>query len=134
MTTYVAPTRWAHGDTPTATLLQPYSDDLETLHAVVGDAPRNYAVPWSFDNVDVSFAGSDYYFVHKLRWLIYRGAGELVDPSGGGATITLSGNGTALIAYDLDGVDWMTPGKLYQAKDFYVCLENDNTTGISIIA
>ena len=131
---YAAPTRWKHGDTPTAALMQPYSDDLEALHAIVGDAPRNYAVLWSFDNVDPDFAGSDFYFVHKRRWLIYRGDGELVDPSGAGTTITLSGSGTALLAYDLDGVDWMTPGKLYQCKDCVFALENSVTTGVSAIA
>lgn len=127
---YSAPTRWSHGDIPTAALMQPYSDDLNAIHAITGDAPRNYAVLWNFENVNPSFAGSDFYFVHKRRWLIYRGNGELVDPSGAGATITLSGNGTALVAYDLDAVDWMTPGKLFQIKDCIVALENGVTTGI----
>ena len=129
---YSAPDHWQHGDEPTAAAMNKYSDSLEALHAILGDAARHYLVPQNFD-VEEPSLDHGFYGVHRLRWLIYRGDGELVDPSGAGATITLSGNGAAWIAYDLDGVEWMTPGRLYQLKDVIVAFENDNTTGVSEI-
>lgn len=130
---YSAPPHWVHGDEPTAALMQPYSDSLEAIHDLVGDAARYYAVPWNWEQVDVDFAGSDFYLVHKFRWLVYQGDGELVDPSGAGETIVLSGSGASLLAYDLDGVDWLTPGRLYQCKDVVYCLENSNTQGVTLV-
>jgi len=50
-----------------------------------------------------------------------------------GETIVLSGSGASLLAYDLDGVDWLTPGRLYQCKDVVYCLENSNTQGVTLV-
>ena len=130
---YSAPPHWTHGDEPDGAAIQTYADSLDYLHGLIGDAAHNFAVLWSYENVDAGFAGSDFYLVHRFRWLIYRGDGELVDPSGAGETLTLSGDGVTLLAYDLDDVEWMTPGRLYIVKDCLFALENDNTTGVTLV-
>lgn len=111
--------------------MQKYSDGLDAVHAITGDAARNHAVLWSYENYSASFTGSDYYLVHRFRYLVYRGDGELVDPSGVYATQTLTGDGNNYIALDLEDIAWLTPGRLYQVKDCIFCLESDATSGTS---
>lgn len=128
---YTAPTRWGHGDQPNSANTQPYSDDLTVIHDIIGDEGRNYAVLWNADLWPASYGSMGaYYMQHRYRYLIYRGEGELEDPSGAGETIALSGDGSSLIAYDLNDVEWMTDGKLYRVDSCVVCLEINTTAGI----
>lgn len=121
---YSTPEQWSHGDVPTAAKMNKYSDSLNALYALANNATMP-AQLWSYENFwPGTWDNSNYYFVHRYRWLIYRGDGEIVDPSGVGATVDVSGSGSDILAYDLDAIEWMTPGKLWQAKDFVFCLED----------
>ncbi len=123
---YSKPDQWSHGDIPDAAAMNKYSDSLNAINAKTG-VIGNQAQLWSYENFDaVNFANSDYYNVHQYRWLVYRGDGEIVDPSGAGDTVAVSGDGASILTYDLDEVSWLTQGKIYQLKDFVFCLE-DNT-------
>jgi len=121
---YSKPDQWSHGDVPDATAMNKYSDSIAAIYAVA-NAVNMPAQLWSYENYDgTNFADSDYYLVHRYRWLVYRGDGEIVDPAGVGSNVNVSGSGTSILTYDLDEVSWLTPGKLYQLKDFVFALED----------
>jgi hypothetical protein len=122
---YSAPTRFSHGDIPTAALMQPYSDDLNFLEAALPSSQWNPAQLWSYENWNAIHENSNYYMVHAKRYLIYVGDGEIVDPAAGGENVDVSGDGDTVMSYDLDQVPWMTPGKLWNPKDFKFCFEDD---------
>lgn len=123
---YSAPHRWTHGDIPDAgDNMQAYSDSLNYLEGVLPSSQWNPAQLWSYENWKVIHANSNYYLVRRKRYLIYRGDGEIVDPAGGGANVDVSGSGSAILAYDLDTIEWLTYGKLYNPKDFVFCFEDD---------
>ncbi|KKN74835.1 hypothetical protein LCGC14_0387280 [marine sediment metagenome] len=122
--TYSKPRQWSHGDIPTAAIMNKYSDSLNAINASLS-AVNMPAQLWSYENYDgTNFANSDYYMVHRYRYLIYRGNGEITDPSGVGDTVNVTGSGSSILTYDLKEISWLTPGKLYLPKDFVFCLED----------
>lgn len=115
---YVVPKEWQHGDYPTAAEMNKYKDGMDATHALTGDVKIHPAV---LKNLTVD---KGYFFVHRHRWLIYRGDGEIVDPAGVGETVTIAGDGNAWLTYDLPQVTWLIPGKLYEVKDVVACFED----------
>lgn len=115
---YVAPPRWQHGNQPAADNMNLYKTALDALHDLIGDAELNYPCITNLTT------GKGFYFVHQYRWLHYRGDGEIVDPSGAGETVTISGSGNNFVVLDLMQVDWIYPGKLYEVKDVVAALED----------
>ena len=118
---YSAPDQWSHGQTVNAAAMNKYSDSLNFLYDNRGGyiyaACMNYEFYDGTVNVD-----SEMFMVHQHRYLVFQeftaSAGiEIVDPAGVGTTESVSGNGTNLVIFDLDSVDWMVPGKLYELKD-----------------
>jgi hypothetical protein len=104
---YAVPKRWAQGDEPLAADINKYKDGLDAIHALMGDHPYNSAV----------MRGNQPFvmIVHKYRWLIFDSNGTLEDPAGIGETVNITANGWT--TYDLSGVDWLFPGKLYKVDD-----------------
>lgn len=115
---YSVPERWAHGDYPTAAKLNKYKDALDAAHDLAGDVLLNYPV---FGNANTD---KGYYFVHTFRWLHYAGDGEIVDPTGAGETVTITGDGVTALVYDLTTVTWLYEGKLYEVKDVTWAMED----------
>ena len=96
-----------------------YKDGLDAIHAALGDYVLNPTVARRIDPVQ------GYYFLHAKRWLLYRDAGRIEDPAGVGATVTLAAaDDGGWTSYDLDQVDWLIPGKLYQVQAVIACLED----------
>lgn len=114
---YIAPPAWAHLDKPTAAKLNLYRDGLDAVRALTGDAPINVAVAQIMGTV------AHYYFVNRWRWLLYLGAGHLLDPAGVADAVSLSDTG-GWASYDLLQVSWLYPGKLYQVQDVTCCFED----------
>lgn len=116
---YAVPFQWAHGDYPTAARLNLYKSGLDAIHDALGDYSLNPAVARRIDPVQ------GYYFLHRHRWLLYRGAGRIEDPAGVGETVNLSeADDMGWTTYDLDNVEWLIPGKLYQVQAVIACLED----------
>lgn len=117
---YSVPFQFSHGDYPTAARMNLYKDGLDAIYALTGSYPINMFVCKRTGTVQ------GFYFVHRLRWLIFRNdsAGRIEDPAGVGATVTLEVSGAEWTSYDLDQVDWMIPGKLYQVQALFSCFEN----------
>ena len=121
---YSTPDQWTHGDIPTAAKMNKYSDSIVFLNDALGGASMA-AQLWSYENYDgTNFANSDYYLTHRYRWLIFKGSGEIVDPGAVGDTVAVTAT-SGIETYDLNEVSWLTPGKLYQLKDFVFCLEDN---------
>ena len=122
---YSVPTRWTHGDIPTAALMQPYSDSLEYIHDRQGDTlinPPSYGLAGS---------GTYQYMVHRYRWLAYDDNGVIADPTGVNADVTLSDPGSTDY-YDLDTISWMAPGTIYEIQDLDWCMEVEQVTLTSV--
>lgn len=116
---YTPPQQWSHGDYPTADKLNKYKDGLDAIHEAVGDYPINPAVARRLDTVQ------GYYFLHRWRWLVYRGAGTIEDPIGAEDAVNLSeAEDMGWTSYDLDNVDWLIPGRLYQVQGVIACMED----------
>lgn len=106
---YQIPPQWAHGDIPTAVLMQKYSDALNAIHAITGDVLKAFPSAHVLAGVD-----NDYHvFVHRYRWLRYQSTGtieDIADPTNNTQTLSEDGEPTIL---DLNTIDWLFPGKLY---------------------
>jgi len=119
MTTFAAPHRFAHGDIPTAAQLQTYCTALDAIHERMGDALLVYSSANLLPGED-----NNHFFIHRYRYLWFKGNGTLEDPTPGGETITLSDDDEPT-RYDLDGVDWIVQGKLYYVSDCVWCQETE---------
>lgn len=116
---YTPPEQWSHGDYPTAAKMNKYKDGLDAIYAAFGTYPINPAVARRISPTQ------GYYFLHSHRWLLYRGAGTIEDSAGVGETINLSeAEDMGWTNFDLDTIDWMRPGKLYQVQGVIACLED----------
>lgn len=118
---YSTPDRWAHGDQPNATNMQKYSDSLNAIYALVGDAE------YFFPAANLYGGETDTHVIrHTYRWLFFVGDGTLEDPDAAGETITLTdgyGDGTEN-RYDLNSVTWLAPGKLYNVAECTWAMED----------
>ena len=116
---YSAPAQWAHGDEPCAADMNKYSSSLAAIYAVYGDYPRNYAIPYSLFGDTQEF-----WIVHSARWLLFKSSGDIMDPTGVEASVSLSA-GDGYTFYDLDNVTWLTYGARYKVIGCTVALETD---------
>lgn len=112
---YSVPPRWAHGNIPAADQFQIYSDDLNAIHALWGDRLINWPTP-SVGSAD------DLYLRHQYRWLVYNDNGSIEDPTAVGETVTLDDPG-GYAFYDLNTVEWLTPGMIYRLTEFDFVME-----------
>ena len=119
MTSYSPPHRFAHADIPTAAQLQTYCTALDAIHERMGDKLLIYSSANLLPGED-----NNHFFVHRYRYLWYRGDGTLEDPAPGGATISLS-DGDEPTRLDLASIGWLAPGKLYYVSDCVWCQETE---------
>lgn len=127
--TYSAPKIWSHGDLPTAAELNKYSSSLNYLYDHIGGGSVNPAImsnrsehSWNASTANES----GMYVIHKNRYLHYLNSdsnAEISDPSNVGDDVAL-GNTGAWAVYDLEQIDWMTPGKIYYVKFATACAED----------
>ncbi len=114
--TYAAPKIWQHGDIPTASEFNKYSDSLNYLDARTGGF-LNYATTWAPTNTPLSFPVSEnsgYYFFHLWPWLHYMGeSATLRDPLGLHDEISLPDTEGTIMQYDLAQVPWLSTGRKY---------------------
>lgn len=116
---YAVPEQWTQGEYPTAAKITKYKDGLDAIHDLLGDAQINPCVTKRTGTVQ------GYYLVHRQRWLLYRNAGTIEDPSGVGADVSLSAaDDGGWTSYDLAQIDWLYPGKLYQVQGVLACFED----------
>lgn len=115
---YFVPPRWAHGDTDvTSAEMQKYSNSICAIAAIAGSAKLQWAV----------IAGQSeatFTVIHKARWLFFQSTGEIVDPSGVGESVSISEVDGTFTRYDLDTVDWLAYGQLYQVTGVSWCMED----------
>lgn len=126
---YSAPKIWAHGDYPTAAEMNKYSASLNYLYDRVGGGSINPAVmsnrsehAWNASTGNES----GMFLFHKHRYLHYINSdsnAEISDPSNVGDDVSLGSTGSWDV-YDLDQIDWMTPGKIYYVKFATACAED----------
>ena len=67
--------------------------------------------------------GSRITYSHSYRYLWYEGTGTIVDLADVANTVSLSDDGVPT-QYDLDSIDWMAYGKLYQVVNLDYSLES----------
>lgn len=115
---YSAPPRWAAGDRPTAALMNVYSDDLNAIHDISGDALINIALPTNTGDIIWTM-------FHRYRWLAYNDNGSIRDPTGANEDIELSDPGSGVFFYDLSTVPWLAPGLMYMLVNFDQAWEVD---------
>ena len=114
---YAVPERWEHGEYPTAAKINKYKDGLDAIYALTGSYAINGAVRANTGNYD------GYTLIHHQRWLLYRGGGA-IESFGAGEAVTLSGDGSNWLSYDLLQVEWLAEGTLYHVEDVEACLED----------
>lgn len=131
---YSTPTRWAHGDTPTAVKLQPYSDDLNYIHALAGDKLLNIASPQKHDaafgvTTDEGEDLTGFCFKHVHRWLTFKGDGTLADINeSADSVVSLSEVDSTYTTYDLDSVSWLSYGEFYIVRLCTMAVEHRDAT------
>jgi hypothetical protein len=115
---YSVPPSWAYLDYPTAAKMNQYKTGMDAISAQLAPYTMNICVCHRMDVVD------HFYLVHQQRWLLYTGAGRIVDPSDVNDPVSLSDSGGAWANYDLSQVSWIFPGRLYQVQDVICCFED----------
>ena len=133
---YSTPVQWSHGDTePTAAQLNKYKDNDVAIYAALGDEMK--IAPAGINAENGPYAGgtpdrrenSRLIFVHKYRWLYFRGTGDLYSFSAAAGTagddlssvqavadteVALTDSTNAMNLYDLSDVTWLSYGQAYQ--------------------
>jgi hypothetical protein len=122
---YSAPPKWTHGDTVSHTNMQIFSDDEDAIYARFGAALRNYPAANAIAGEDNDLA----YMVHRYRWFWFKSSGTIVDPANAANTVTLTED-TEPTLMDLNSIDWLYPGKLYQITGVTWCMETTALVGI----
>jgi hypothetical protein len=107
---------WAHGDRPIHTELNTYAAALNEAHTQMGDIAWNWLYP---KGAEATFTG-----LHVHRYLKFQSSGEIKDPSGINAPVSISEDDTGFGIYDLDQVKWLTYGSLYTVTGVSVCCED----------
>lgn len=122
---YQVPRQWAHGDVPTGALMQRYSDSLNFLKTQVDSRSRMNQAGW------VEGDDSKYMFVHVHRYLHYQiddGSGTIYDPDNAENSSSLSETDAAYEGawgrFDLSGLAWLYPGKMYRVDGVDGCFEH----------
>lgn len=115
---YVVPQQWARGDTVSAANLNKYKGALDAAHGLLGDDRFVWAVRQN------NTEDRGYFLNNTWRWLHYVGTGNIVDAADVGEDVTLTGSGLTVQTYDLQSVDWLTPGMLYEVKDAMFAVED----------
>jgi hypothetical protein len=115
---YSAPPTWDRGDTVSHTNMNLYKTGLDACRSQMGD--EQWTVPIRLNNTQ----DRGYSLYHRQRWLHYVGDGEIVDASGVGDTVQISGDSTNVQVYDLLSVDWLAEGSLYEVKDCLFACED----------
>lgn len=129
---YSPPARWSHGSSaPTAAQMNTYRDGLNDLRGKLGAAAINMAVPmrrqyWTFngDGDHFDHANSALYMLHQRRYLHYMGDGKVVSV-GGGSELSLPASTTPAM-YDLESVDWLNYGMVYQVQGVQWAAEDND--------
>ena len=118
---WAVPARWEHGDYPTAANMNTYKSALDTVHRRLGDDQTNHAVAGGVSS-------GVFWMVNRYSWLHFLSDGEIVDPTGSGASVSLSdGGASSPVAYDISNVSWMYPGKRYYVSGCsFACEEYAN--------
>ena len=111
------PTQWAHGDTTTEAKLDGYSTALNTIHGQLGDVVCQALTPAA------EGSGARFFNVHLQRWLHFRGTGDLLS-SDHVHSIGLSDVDNGWTALDLDGVEWLNYGEIYEVEGVTACCED----------
>ena len=136
MTTYAPPSRFSHGDFPTKANLDTINDALDAIGEILSDGttPQNGEElprynPGVFFNREkwtaggVNRDGSDYWILHKARYLHYVSTGSIVDTAGLETAVSLS-NDASFNVYDLDSVSWLAYGMMYKVTGVDFCMES----------
>jgi hypothetical protein len=109
------PRQWAHGDQPTATLMNQYAAALTEAHDSLGE----YAIqPLRLKSSEAEFS-----LLHTWRYLHFTSSGALVDPAGVAKEIGLSEDETGRGVLDLDGT-WVAYGAVYHVRGCSACVED----------
>jgi len=115
---YAVPPEWEQNYTVSAADMNKYKSALDAARSQVSDQAFNLAVRRN-DTQDRGF-----WFVHRHRWLHHVGDGEIVDPSGAGEAVEISGVEGQFSVFDLYSVPWLTEGTLYNVKDANYAVED----------
>lgn len=111
------PTQWAHGDTTTEAKLDAYSTALDSLHGLIGDAAVCALTPVA------EGSGARFYLIHLQRWLHFRGTGDLYSADRA-HSVGLSDVDNSWTALDLDGIEWLNYGEIYEVEGVTACCED----------
>lgn len=106
----------AHGDTPTAALLQPIVDTLDDAHAALGDVRLSPGC--------CKGSSAVFHLVHSQRYLHFSSTGTLEDIAGVFPDVSLSESDTGVGALDLDTLGWLAYGQPYRVTGVSACLEH----------
>lgn len=109
------PRQWAHGDQPTAGLMNLYAAALNEAHASLGDAAMQL--------LRLKSSEAEFSVLHTWRYLHFTSTGALVDPAGVEDEIGLSEDETGRGVLDLDGT-WVAYGAVYHVRGVSACIED----------
>ena len=99
--------QWSHGDTVSAADLNAYSTALTALHARILSTSIRMATPNQYGS------GNIYRFVHRNRWLHFKSTGQIKNAAGT-QQATLSPINDTYTSFDLQSLNWLAYGQLYQ--------------------
>lgn len=104
---YTAPPTFAHGDYPTAALLNVLSSNIVELATQLA----------SYNPVAPELPTEGGTFINVYRWLHYRSVDgqtpTILDPTEIGSSQTLPNSTSVVSTYDLSNVSWLIPGRQY---------------------
>lgn len=125
---YAPPKRWTHGDLLTASDLNTLSTGISEVQQITGlmaIEPCAPAMNLKLTGITMTLVQACV-FVHKKRYLHYKGNGKITNLSQDKET-SISDSGTPSSVYDLETINWLGYGMIYRVTgdQMIFCAEDD---------
>lgn len=116
-----------HTDSVTITTFNELKAGIDAIFTVLGTTAVNYPAIGNYEFGPNSPNNNESLLtiIHTNKYLLYEGDGTIIDPSGVGEDVTISGPDTTdeVGEYDMDSVEWLTYGMQYRVKGVLWCME-----------
>ena len=106
------------GDVVSSTTFQNIKDNIYAIYDMIGTEDINVAAAYNPEHGIHYLQTEDSFLTifHTYQYLVFGSSGQVVDPSGIGASVSLSDPDSGYGILELEGVNWLTYGMMYRVE------------------
>jgi hypothetical protein len=106
------------GDVVSSTTFQDIKDNIYAIYDMIGTEDINVAAAYNPEHGIHYLQTEDSFLTifHTYQYLVFGSSGQVVDPSGIGASVSLSDPDSGYGILELESVNWLTYGMMYRVE------------------